>query len=56
MQHGGDDRVVPYRDSAPLTAQLLRNAALKTHAGFPHGMPTTHAQRSNADILAFVNG
>jgi len=54
--HGDDDQVVPYADSAPLTAQLLPHATLKTHAGFPHGMPTTHAEVINADILAFIQG
>jgi len=34
----------------------LPNGTLKTDAGFPHGMPTTHAQVINADILAFVQG
>ena len=54
VQHGDDDQVVPYHDSAPLTAKLLQNGTLKTYAGFPHGMPTTHAERINADILAFI--
>jgi non-heme chloroperoxidase len=27
---------------------------LKTYKGFPHGMPTTEADRINADILAFI--
>ncbi|WP_296947883.1 alpha/beta fold hydrolase [uncultured Massilia sp.] len=56
VQHGDDDQVVPYRASAPLTARLLQRGTLKTYAGFPHGMPTTHAQRINADILAFIRG
>ncbi|RZI38122.1 alpha/beta hydrolase, partial [Herbaspirillum sp. HC18] len=25
----------------------------KTYKGFPHGMPTTHAETINADLLAF---
>jgi non-heme chloroperoxidase len=54
--HGDDDQVVPYADSAPLTARLLPNGTLKTYAGFPHGMPTTHAEVINADILAFIQG
>jgi non-heme chloroperoxidase len=44
---------VPYADAAPLSAKLLKNGTLKTYKGFPHGMPTTHADTINADLLAF---
>jgi non-heme chloroperoxidase len=54
VMHGDDDQVVPYADSAPLSAQLLKSATLKTYAGFPHGMPTTQADTINADLLAFI--
>jgi non-heme chloroperoxidase len=54
--HGDDDQIVPYADSAPLSAALLRNSTFKTYAGFPHGMCTTNADVLNADILAFVRG
>jgi non-heme chloroperoxidase len=27
---------------------------LKTYEGFPHGMPTTHADTICADLLAFI--
>jgi len=53
--HGDDDQIVPYPDSAPLSAKLLRNSTLKTYKGFPHGMPTTEADTINADLLAFLN-
>jgi len=56
VMHSEDDQVVPYVDSAPLTAKLLKNGTLKTYKGFPHGMPTTEAATINADILAFVRG
>jgi non-heme chloroperoxidase len=52
--HGDDDQIVPYKDSAPLTAKLLKNATLKTYKGFPHGMPTTQAAQINADLLEFL--
>jgi non-heme chloroperoxidase len=55
VMHGDDDQIVPYSDSGPLTAKLVRNAILKTYKGFPHGMPTTQAQTINADLLAFIN-
>jgi len=54
VMHGDDDQIVPYADSAPLTAKLLKNGTLKTYKGFPHGMPTTEAATINADILAFI--
>jgi non-heme chloroperoxidase len=40
VMHGDDDQIVPYADSAPLSAKLLRNSTLKTYKGFPHGMPS----------------
>ncbi|MFH8449549.1 alpha/beta fold hydrolase [Streptomyces fungicidicus] len=54
VAHGTDDQVVPYEDSAPLTAGLLKNATLKSYEGYPHGMLSTHPDVLNADILAFV--
>ncbi|MDQ4104032.1 MAG: alpha/beta hydrolase, partial [Actinomycetota bacterium] len=54
VMHGDDDQIVPYANSAPLSAKLLQNATLKTYGGFPHGMPTTQAETINADLLAFL--
>ena len=56
VMHGDDDQIVPYADSAPLSAILLRNSTLKTYKGFPHGMPTTEANTINTDLLAFIKG
>jgi non-heme chloroperoxidase len=56
VMHGDDDQIVPYADSAPLSAKLLKNGTLKTYAGFPHGMPTTEADTINADLLTFIEG
>jgi len=53
VMHGDDDQIVPYADSGPLSAKLLKNSTLKTYHGFPHGMPTTNAEVINADLLAF---
>jgi non-heme chloroperoxidase len=55
VMHGDDDQIVPYADSAPLSAKLVKGAVLKTYKGFPHGMPTTNADRINADLLAFIS-
>jgi len=54
VMHGDDDQVVPYADSGPLSAKLVKGAILKTYKGFPHGMPTTEAATINADLLAFI--
>ena len=54
VMHGDDDQIVPYADSGPLSAKLLRKGTLKTYKGFPHGMPTTEADTINADLLAFL--
>jgi non-heme chloroperoxidase len=54
VMHGDDDQIVPYADSAPLTARLLKNGILKTYEGYPHGMPTTEAATINADLLEFI--
>ena len=54
VMHGDDDQVVPYADSGPLSAKLVPNGTLKTYQGFPHGMPTTHAETINADLLAWL--
>ena len=54
VMHSEDDQVVPYVAAGPKSAALLKNGALKTYKGFPHGMPTTHADIINADLLAFL--
>jgi Predicted hydrolases or acyltransferases (alpha/beta hydrolase superfamily) len=52
--HGDDDQVVPYDDSGKLSAVLVKNGKLITYEGAPHGIPTTHADQVNADLLAFI--
>jgi len=54
VMHGEDDQIVPFADSGPLSAKLLKNATTRFYPGFPHGMPTTNADRINADLLAFL--
>lgn len=54
VMHGDDDQIVPYADSAPLSAKLLKNGTLKTYPGLPHGMCTTHPDVINPDLLAFI--
>jgi non-heme chloroperoxidase len=54
VMHSEDDQIVPYADSGPMSAKLLKNGTLKTYKDFPHGMPTTEAATINADLLAFL--
>ena len=56
VMHGEDDQIVPFADAGPLSAELIKGASLKAYPGLPHGMPTTHADQINADLLAFVKG
>jgi len=56
IMHGDDDQVVPFADSAPLSAKLVRNGTLKVYPGLPHGMCTTHPELINRDLLAFIKG
>ena len=52
--HGDDDQIVPIVAAGLLSAKIVKSATLKVYPGFPHGMPTTHADQINADLLAFV--
>ena len=56
IMHSEDDQIVPFADAAPLAAKLAPNATLKVYKDFPHGMPATHAEVINADLLAFFRG
>ena len=51
--HSEDDQIVPIAAAGPAAAKLLKHATLKVYRDFPHGMPTTHADVINADLLAF---
>ncbi|WP_455916570.1 alpha/beta fold hydrolase [Pantoea agglomerans] len=52
--HGDDDQIVPYKTAALLQEKLLPNNTMKIYPGYPHGMPTTHADVINNDILKFI--
>lgn len=54
VMHGDDDQIVPFADSGPLSAKLLRHGTLKVYPGHPHGWRPCTPNRSNADSLAFV--
>jgi non-heme chloroperoxidase len=52
--HGDDDQIVPIADSGLLTAKLVKGATLKVIEGAPHGLCTTHKERINEELLAFI--
>jgi non-heme chloroperoxidase len=54
--HSEDDQIVPYADSGPLTAKLLKNSTFKSYKDLPHGCCQTHPDLINADLLAFIRG
>ena len=54
--HGEDDQIVPIANAGPLSHALVPGSQFKSYPGYPHGMPTTHAEQINADLLAFVKG
>lgn len=55
VMHSKDDQIVPFDDSGPLSAKLLKNGTLKAYEDLPHGMCTTHAETVNRDLLAFIS-
>jgi len=56
VMHGDDDQIVPYKDAALKSIELLSKGVLKIYPGLPHGMCTTHPDVINADLLAFIRG
>ena len=54
--HGDDDQIVPIGASAMRSAEIAPQATLKVYPGAPHGLPTTHQDQLNADLLAFLSG
>jgi non-heme chloroperoxidase len=54
--HGDDDQIVPIQASALLSSKLIPNATLKVYEDAPHGLATTHKDRLNEDLLAFIKG
>jgi len=53
VMHGEDDQIVPVKDSAKKSAQLIKGAVEIYYPGLPHGLTATHADLVNRDLLAF---
>jgi non-heme chloroperoxidase len=52
--HGDDDQIVPIGASAMLSSKIVKGSTLKVYPGAPHGLPTTHKDQVNTDLLAFL--
>ena len=54
VMHGEDDQICPFATTGARSVKLLKHGTLKSYPGLPHGMPTTHANQINADLLSFI--
>jgi pimeloyl-ACP methyl ester carboxylesterase len=52
--HGDNDTSTPIETTARKTAPLIPGCQLKVYEGAAHGLPITHADQLNADLLAFT--
>jgi len=52
--HGDADRSAPLALTGRPTAALIPGARLAVYENAPHGIPLTHGERLNGDLLAFV--
>ena len=52
--HGDDDQIVPIGAAALRSSKQVKHALLKIYEGAPHGLISTHQERLNADLLAFL--
>lgn len=54
VMHGEDDQIVPVKDSAHKTAQLIPKSQEIYYPGAPHGMTATLQDQINNDLLTFL--
>ena len=54
VMHGEDDQICPFLITGARSVKLLKHGTLKSYPGLPHGMPTTHSDVINRDILEFL--
>jgi non-heme chloroperoxidase len=53
VMHGEDDQIVPVRNSARKSAQLIKGSVEIYYPGLSHGLISTHPDLVNRDLLAF---
>ena len=54
--HGEDDQNVPIATTALVSSKMIKKATIKVYPGAPHGLTTTHKDKFNNELLAFVKG
>ena len=54
--HGDDDQIVPIAATARRAVELLPQGRLSVYEGAGHGLPSTHKDQLNAELLAFLRG
>jgi non-heme chloroperoxidase len=54
LLHGEDDQIVPVGISARKSAKLIPNVEAIYYPGAPHGIPSTHMDQVNGDLLNFL--
>jgi non-heme chloroperoxidase len=54
VMHGEDDQIVPVKNSAKKSAQLIKDAVEIYYPGLSHGLIATHPDLVNRDLLAFI--
>ena len=52
--HGDDDQIVPIEAAGRASVKLIKNSKLVVYPGAPHGLPETHRDKFNADLLSFI--
>ena len=52
--HGDDDQIVPLATTARRAVEILPQARLSVFEGAGHGLPSTHKDQLNAELLAFL--
>lgn len=54
LLHGQDDQIVPVDITACRAAKLVKNVETVYYPGAPHGIPATHMEQVNSDLLEFI--
>ena len=54
VMHGEDDQIILVKDSAIMSARLIKDAKEIDYPGAPHGLIATHKDQVNTDLLAFL--
>jgi len=52
--HGDDDQIVPLATTARRAVEMLPQGRLSVYEGAGHGLPSTHKDKLNAELLAFL--